>query len=245
MAEVDPPGGEGATSAGVGDGATREPVAARPVAPELERAIAQIIDDAATRPFSKDLSGRLEMLIDVLVARGALTPGHRRLLTRLKGHDISTVRLSIFADKRSVPSPDVDCASLIPICRGRCCGMDVSLSAEDVAEGKLRWDLHQPYLLRKSPDHGHCEHREPDGSCGVYDERPGTCRAYDCRNDKRVWIDFERRIAAPMPWHLLSPEERLAGERAQAEVAAEVDAVTIARADQASVAGEIERDARD
>jgi hypothetical protein len=31
----------------------------------------------------------------------------------------------------------------------------------------------------------------------VYAQRPGACRAYDCRHDPRVWIDFEARIPAP------------------------------------------------
>jgi hypothetical protein len=38
----------------------------------------------------------------------------------------------------------------------------------------------------------------PSGGCTVYDDRPGTCREYDCREDKRVWIDYEKRIPAPL-----------------------------------------------
>jgi hypothetical protein len=26
-----------------------------------------------------------------------------------------------------------------------------------------------------------------------------VCRSYDCRTDKRIWIDFENRIPAPWP----------------------------------------------
>jgi Fe-S-cluster containining protein len=36
-----------------------------------------------------------------------------------------------------------------------------------------------------------------DGDCTIYERRPGACRAYDCRRDARVWIDFEARIPAP------------------------------------------------
>jgi hypothetical protein len=35
------------------------------------------------------------------------------------------------------------------------------------------------------------------GACTVYAQRPGACRAYDCRHDPRVWIDFDARIPAP------------------------------------------------
>jgi Fe-S-cluster containining protein len=181
---------------------------ARPVDPDLQRAIEQMIDDVARRPYSRDLHLRLEMLIDLLVARGQLTPGHRRLLHRLRPTDVSTVRLSVFQDKRAVPSSEVDCASLLHLCKGRCCAMDVSLSERDLADRTLTWDPHQPYLLRKDPVHGYCAHHGPDGACTIYDERPGTCRAYDCRQDPRVWIDFEQRLPAPMPFHLVPPDER-------------------------------------
>jgi Fe-S-cluster containining protein len=33
--------------------------------------------------------------------------------------------------------------------------------------------------------------------CSIYAQRPVPCRAYDCRNDKRIWADFERRIPSP------------------------------------------------
>jgi hypothetical protein len=31
----------------------------------------------------------------------------------------------------------------------------------------------------------------------VRDQRPLPCRGYDCRKDKRVWLDFENRIVNP------------------------------------------------
>ena len=87
---------------------------------DLERAIEQMVDDAAQRPYSKDLVQRLEQLVDILVARGQLTAGHRRLLDRLGRGDLSQVRLSVFHDKRAAPSSDVDCASLLHLCKARC-----------------------------------------------------------------------------------------------------------------------------
>jgi hypothetical protein len=30
----------------------------------------------------------------------------------------------------------------------------------------------------------------------VHGQRPEACRVYDCRNDKRIWKDFEKRILA-------------------------------------------------
>ena len=33
--------------------------------------------------------------------------------------------------------------------------------------------------------------------CGVYEQRPIPCRGYDCREDGRIWLDFERRVVNP------------------------------------------------
>ena len=33
--------------------------------------------------------------------------------------------------------------------------------------------------------------------CQVHAYRPYVCRAYDCRNDKRIWLDFDQMIPAP------------------------------------------------
>lgn len=178
------------------------------VSPELRRSIEQLAEDAADRPFSRDLMRRFDTLVDLLVTRGHLTPYHARLLRKIEGGDGSVVRLSTAKDKRAVRSSDMDCVALMPLCKGRCCALDVSLSAEDIAEGRLQWDLHQPYVLRKDPDHGYCACHGADGRCTVYDDRPAACRAYDCAVDPRVWLDFEAKIPAPMPWWLVPADER-------------------------------------
>lgn len=168
---------------------------------EMRAAIEQLVDEVARRPYNDDLIRRLEWVIDVLVLRGHLTAGHRRLVDRMKGGEGGAVRLTAFPDKRALVGPAIDCASLLPLCKGRCCAMDVALSAEDLAEGTLRWDLHQPYLLRKDRTTGYCGCLGRDGGCTVYADRPAVCRVYDCRKDPRVWIDFEQRIPAPLaPW---------------------------------------------
>jgi len=67
---------------------------------------------------------------------------------------------------------------------------------QDLDEGTVKWDYARPYMIRKKPN-GYCIHHEAStGRCGVYEKRPGVCRTYDCRNDKRIWQDFEFRIPA-------------------------------------------------
>jgi Fe-S-cluster containining protein len=173
------------------------------VAPAVAAALGALVEDVVTLPTSAELAARLETLIDLLITRGHLAPGHRRLLQRLRGVAPSVVRLSVVQDKRAVPSADIDCASFLHLCKGRCCAMRVSLSEEDLAERRLEWDLQQPYLLRRDPDHGYCSYLGHGGRCAVYDDRPATCRQYDCRDDPRVWIDWERKLPAPLPWNLV------------------------------------------
>ncbi len=143
-----------------------------------------------------DLAARLEWLVDILILRGQLPDSFRRLITRV-GSERSTVRLAMFRDKYKVPSSDIDCAARIPQCRARCCTMAVTLSAQDVAEGGIPFDIHQPYALPRDPQTQRCVCMNAEGACTIYDKRPGACRAYDCRNDARVWIDFDARIPAP------------------------------------------------
>lgn len=99
------------------------------------------------------------------------------------------------ADPESVvdePPVTVNCEERLPVCHAVCCKLDFPLSAEEVEAGELRWDLGRPYLIRHD-EHGRCVHNDPEtGACGVYEERPLTCRRYSCAGDERIWTDFER-----------------------------------------------------
>jgi hypothetical protein len=168
---------------------------------DLRQALGELADELARQNDSADVAARFEWLVDVLVMRGHLTEGHRRLVKRVNadGAVRSVVHLATFRDKHAVASADIDCGARLHLCQARCCTFDVSLAPQDVREGKLRWRLHEPYLLEKDATSGYCGCMDAAGACTVYADRPGTCRAYDCRHDGRVWQDFEARIPAPMP----------------------------------------------
>lgn len=98
-------------------------------------------------------------------------------------------------DKRAVPSPDIPCAELVPLCKAICCALVVHLSVEDVAEGVVRWDPARPHWIAHA--NGRCVHLVPGRGCDVYDARPAPCRRLDCRTDRRIWLDYDRRIPNP------------------------------------------------
>lgn len=92
---------------------------------------------------------------------------------------------------------EIDCADRLPLCHAACCRLRVPMTRQDLEEGVVQWDARQPYLNRQRPD-GYCVHCDPASHrCDVYDQRPGLCRTFDCRNDRRIWIDFDGRIPNP------------------------------------------------
>lgn len=112
-----------------------------------------------------------------------------------------TVTFDDGGDKYAATPSDVPCAELIPLCQARCCKMRFSLSTQDLDEGIIRFDYGQPYLIRQRASDRYCVHNDPDTKfCTVREARPRVCRSYDCRNDKRIWIDYEKRIPATEPF---------------------------------------------
>ena len=173
----------------MGDGSTP------PLPTDLVAELEAVGEALAQRPDHADLARRFEWLLDTLIMRGQLPASFRRLADKIRG-ERSIVRLAVFQDKYALPEHDIDCAARIPLCGARCCSFEVSLSSQDVAEGKLPWSIHEPYVLPKASGTKRCVCMDEAGACTVYAHRPGTCRAYDCRRDARVWVDFEARIPA-------------------------------------------------
>ena len=113
------------------------------------------------------------------------------------GPERAALELGRPIDKDAVASPpDLDCAALLPICGARCCKLTFALGPQDLEEGRVAWSYRRPYRIAAGADH-RCVHQDrATGGCTVYEHRPAVCRSFDCRNDPRIWADFERRIPA-------------------------------------------------
>ena len=92
---------------------------------------------------------------------------------------------------------EINCPDIIPVCKAACCRIPFALSKQDLHEGIVEWSLGEPYLIHHSPK-GYCTHLGTDVfACTIYEHRPLPCRAYDCRKDKRIWLDFDKRELDP------------------------------------------------
>lgn len=88
------------------------------------------------------------------------------------------------------PAP-VDCAARMHICHAVCCKLNFALTPAEVESGTTKWDLGFPYMIRHESN-GYCTHNDTaTGRCGIYADRPGVCRRYNCTGDTRIWKDFE------------------------------------------------------
>lgn len=145
-------------------------------------------------------------LAEVLVAHGVIASEELdQCRQTLEDHlretsDVdNVVQLAREPDKYSIEAggAHVDCENRLPICHAACCRLRFALSQQDIDERVMQWEVGRPYLNRQRPD-GYCVHcNESTNGCEVYDHRPGVCRRYDCRDDPRIWEDFERRIPNP------------------------------------------------
>ena len=166
---------------------------------DLLAVMEKLAADLPQLPNADEASRRFEWLLDALILRGQVPDSFRKLAKKIQADRGTRVRLSMVDDKYTVESPDIDCASRIALCGARCCSFDVMLSLQDLEERKLPFVIDQPYMLPRDPVSKRCACMDDAGACTAYDYRPATCRTYDCREDRRVWLDYEARIPAPLP----------------------------------------------
>lgn len=138
-----------------------------------------------------------------------------RLLDRFLDKGMGVAMQEDEQDKYSFTgTAEIDCENRVHLCKAACCRMSFALSQQDVEEGVIKWDLGRPYLIAQHAD-GYCRHLDRGTCrCTVREHRPLPCRGYDCRNDKRVWVDFEKKVVNPDLDRLFTqaqPESKEAG----------------------------------
>ena len=91
----------------------------------------------------------------------------------------------------------IDCENRRHICNAVCYKMSFALSRQDIDEGTVTWNLGHPYMIAKGVD-GYCVHLDKTTyRSKIWENRPVPCRGFDCRNDKRIWLDFENKVINP------------------------------------------------
>jgi hypothetical protein len=141
-------------------------------------------------------------LIDLLIAKGALTPEEVTQAIERTGSEMreagrhATLEVIVREDNTAPPvsADEIDCAARLPVCKAACCRLRWPLTLEEVENGPVSWDLGRPFLNRHAA-HGYCHQLDPEShGCQVYDQRPAPCRQYSCAGDDRIWLDFENMV---------------------------------------------------
>lgn len=153
-----------------------------------------------------DAAATVEALVDVLAEKGilngefeaAVESARKALMDDFRDRGLGAVFQETEEDKyRFEQGEEIDCAERLHLCKASCCRLPFALSKQDLREGVVRWDLGQPYMIEQKDD-GYCTHLDRDkGGCTIYEKRPVPCRGFDCREDERLWLDFENRIPNP------------------------------------------------
>ena len=174
-----------------------------PLDRDLSRALVHIHEKLGTRILAEQqVTRHLYALTELLVGAGVLSLEaleERKRLLEQRMDKKATPRwdgAQVYEDTRDkydVPSPPVDCASRIDVCKSACCRLSFFLTRQDLEENHVRWDVGRPFHIARRGN-GYCTHTDPaDGHCRVHAHRPIICRGYDCRDDERIWKDFDAK----------------------------------------------------
>lgn len=162
------------------------------------------LDTSAVKLF--EASTQLYALIELLLAKGVISVDEleqskeavkERMNASFKDADIGVRVRREDVDKYAISCQvKLECENRIHLCQAACCRLAYPLTMQDIREG-VRWSLGRPFLNARGQD-GYCVHWDhSDCRCSIYENRPAVCREYDCRQDKRIWLDFDEMVINP------------------------------------------------
>lgn len=152
-----------------------------------------------------------------LVDDEALEEHRRRFVTALVGDEYAGDGLGITLDRRAgdkygVEEVEGDCADRWRVCRAICCYiLKFSIAKQDVEEGIVQWDQVWPFSIARERD-GRCVHLDRETCrCTLREHRPVICRTYSCRNDKRIWRDYDAMVLSDWASREIAKRDLCAG----------------------------------
>jgi Fe-S-cluster containining protein len=150
-----------------------------------------------------EVSSFLYALTELLIEKDIITEEElnerkiavaERLVKKFRELGMGAVFQEKEQDKYGLDEVLIDCESRRPLCKAACCKLSFALSRQDIEESIVKWDLGHPYMVAKEGD-GYCVHIDKTTyKCKIWENRPVPCRGFDCRNDKRIWLDFEKMV---------------------------------------------------
>jgi len=160
-------------------------------------------------------------LVELLISKGLIgfdeVEQRKRMVEPRMEAEFASARLNVELSPHGEDKYDmadhtveIDCAARVHLCHAACCRLRFALSEQDVHEAVVRWDIERPYLNAQTAEGSCVHHRSSDGGCGVYEHRPAVCRGYDCRTDKRIWLDFDARVPNPDLLTATAPQAKAA-----------------------------------
>lgn len=111
----------------------------------------------------------------------------------LKNNESVDAGVVLRVDNEDFIDPEINCSERLHLCKSICCKLSFPLNAPEVESGELKWDLGRPYHIRQSQN-GYCCHLGEEGKCTVYNSRPRVCKTYSCKEDQRIWKDFDNMV---------------------------------------------------
>jgi Fe-S-cluster containining protein len=166
---------------------------------------------------TQQISASVYALTELLIAKGVIglqeleerkESINKRMMAQMQEKWLGARMLADETDKYDARAEvAIDCEARIPLCKASCCKLSFYLSRQDLEEGVVRWEFGRPYHIAHNAK-GYCVHcDDATKKCSVRANRPLTCRTYDCRQDKRIWADFDKRIPNPDLAKLEAPAE--------------------------------------